>query len=124
MRSDWNRGKIATIEPNGYITAAHADELQRQLATAVAAQNYSVCLVDMSKVEFLDSAGLMALVGTFRLAQRMGKRLSLCSIAPNVRMIFELTQLDRVLEIFDNRDAFELEVNYRIIETRLELKTN
>ena len=114
MRSDWNRSKIFTFEPSGYITAAYADELQEQLSSAVNAQNYAICLVDMSKVEFLDSAGLMALVGTFRLAQKLDKRLSLCSVAPSVRMIFELTQLDKVLEIFDNRDAFELEVNYTL----------
>ena len=54
----------------------------------------------------MDSAGLMALIEAFRLAQELEKELSICSVAPSVRMIFELTQLDRVFDIFDSKDSF------------------
>ncbi|PSF38761.1 anti-anti-sigma factor [Aphanothece hegewaldii CCALA 016] len=99
--------QVATFEPVGYVTAANITELQTQLGEAVKSPEYSMFLVDMAKVEFLDSAGLMTLVSAYRLAQNLGKRLSICSIAPSVRIIFELTQLDRVLQIFENRAAFE-----------------
>jgi anti-anti-sigma factor len=98
---------IATFEPSGYITAANVNEFKDALSKAVSTQDYSVFLVDMSRVEFLDSAGLMAIVTAFRLAQSLEKRFSLCSLAPSVRIIFELTQLDRVLEIFEDRSLFE-----------------
>jgi anti-anti-sigma regulatory factor len=49
----------------------------------------------------------MALVSALTLAQQLGKRFSLCSVAPSIRIIFELTQLDRVFEIFDNAVEFE-----------------
>ncbi|MGK7876952.1 MAG: STAS domain-containing protein [Xenococcaceae cyanobacterium] len=107
MRSELNWAKIATVEPSGYLSAANASEFQRQLITAVASQEYSILLVDMSQVEFLDSAGLMVLVSAFCLAQSLGRHFSLCSVAPSVRIIFELTQLDKVFEIFDSRDDFE-----------------
>lgn len=99
--------QMATFEPSGYVSAANAKEFKQQLTEAVTTQDYSVFLVDMHKVEFLDSAGLMALVSAFRLAQDLGRRFSLCSIAPSVRIVFELTSLDRVFEIFDSREAFE-----------------
>jgi anti-sigma B factor antagonist len=99
--------QVATFEPVGYVTAANITDLQAKLGEAVKSPEYSMFLVDMAKVEFLDSAGLMTLVSAFRLAQSLGKRLSICSIAPSVRIIFELTQLDRVLHIFENRSAFE-----------------
>ena len=57
----------------------------------------------MSQVEALDSAGLMLLVSTLTLAQRLGKRFSLFEISPSVRIIFELTQLDRVFEILEDQ---------------------
>jgi anti-anti-sigma regulatory factor len=47
----------------------------------------------------------------FRLAQSLGRRFSLCSVPPSVRMMFELTQLDTVFEIFENRDSFEATLN-------------
>lgn len=101
----------ATFEPQGYISAANVSLFQSQLAHAVKQQPDSALLIDMSKVEFLDSAGLMALVSAFRMAQDLGRRFSLCSLAPSVRMIFELTGLDRAFEVFDNRNEFELAIN-------------
>jgi anti-anti-sigma regulatory factor len=41
------------------------------------------------------------------LAQSLGKRFSLCSVSPSVRIVFELTQLDGAFEIFENKAMFE-----------------
>lgn len=97
--------RLTIIQPSGHINAANAAEFQRQLTTAVASAQHAV-LVDMQRVESLDSAGLMSLVSAFRLAQRLKRRFSLCCLAPSIRMIFELTQLDEAFEIFEGRDAF------------------
>jgi anti-anti-sigma factor len=102
---------ITTVEPQGYISAANAPQFLDQLTTAVNSQENQILLVDMKKVEFLDSAGLMVLVKAFRMAQNLGRRLIICSLAPSVRMVFELTQLDRVFEIFDSRQDFQAVFN-------------
>lgn len=111
MKNSLACSHLVIFEPTGYITAANVNEFKDALTTAVTTQEYSVFLVDMSQVEFLDSAGLMAIVSTFRLTQSMGRRFSLCSLAPSVRIIFELTQLDRVVEIYENRETFEKTVD-------------
>lgn len=98
--------KLAILEPKGYITAANVNGFQASLNQAVRDHQYNTYLVDMTQVEFLDSAGLMALVSAFRLAQSRGKSLSICALAPSVKMIFELTQLDKVITVFENRRAF------------------
>ncbi len=108
MRSNFIGLELAILEPSGYITAANAAEFQQELAQAVSSHKNSMFLVDMSKVEFLDSAGLMALVSVYSLAKSLDKRFSLCSVEPSVRIIFELTQLDKAFEIFENRRQFEL----------------
>ena len=103
--------KIATFEPQGYVNAANAGEFLDKLTTIVQSEEIAILLVDLKEVEFIDSAGLMALVNGFHLAQSFGRRLSLCSVAPSVRMIFELTQLDKVFEIFENRDSFHMQLH-------------
>lgn len=97
--------KMTILQPTGHINAANASEFQNQLSKAVASDPEAV-LIDMQRVESLDSAGLMVLVSSLSLAQSLKRRLSLCSVAPSIRIIFELTQLDAAFEIFDNRDAF------------------
>lgn len=99
---------IATVEPEGYISAANAPQFLEELTSAVTQENNEILLVDMNKVEFLDSAGLMVLVKVFRMTQKLGRRLIICSVAPSVRMVFELTQLDKVFEIFDSRNDLQL----------------
>jgi anti-sigma B factor antagonist len=98
--------QLMIIQPSGHINASNSAEFQRQLTSAVASEGHSVVLVDMHQVESLDSAGLMALVSALSLAQTLKRRFSLCSVAPSIRIIFELTQLDGAFEIFENRDAF------------------
>jgi anti-sigma B factor antagonist len=95
--------KVKTIELSRYVSAANASELEQTLATALKIQDHTILFVDMEKVEFLDSSGLMVLVNSFRLAQSIGKKLILGSVAPSVRMVFELTQLDKVIDILEDQ---------------------
>jgi len=99
--------KVTVIRPQGTLDASNAVEFQRQIITAVAQERQNVFVVDMQYVEALDSAGLMALVSGLRLAQALEQRFSLCSVGASIRMIFELTQLDRVFEIFESVAALE-----------------
>ncbi len=102
------RPQTAIVRPCGCLNAASALQFQTQLTAAILSEHHSTVLVDLSQAEALDSAGLMVLVAALRLAQRRSKRLSLCSVSPSTRIIFEMTQLDRVFEIFESFTAFEL----------------
>lgn len=108
MQSLLIRPQAAIIRPCGALNAATAADFQRQFHSAILSEQNSSLLIDMSQVESLDSAGLMALVSTLNLAQANGKRLSLCAVSISIRIVFELTQLDRVFEIFESLTAFEL----------------
>lgn len=106
MNSNLLTKEFATFKPQGYLSAANAKEFLQQLTEAVKSSEDSVILIDMKEVEFMDSAGLMALIEGFRLAQEMKREVSICSVAPPVRMLFELTQLDNIFKIFESEDSF------------------
>ncbi len=98
---------FTTFQAEGYLSAANATEFSHRLLLAVKSSTPVHVLVDMSQVEFMDSAGLMVLIKAFRLAQASGQKFGICSVAPSVRMMFELTQLDDVFEIFESPSSFE-----------------
>ncbi|MEQ9371293.1 MAG: STAS domain-containing protein [Coleofasciculus chthonoplastes F3-SA18-01] len=98
--------KLSIVRPTGQVNASNAVELDHQLKSAILSDRYSTVLVDMQQVETLDSAGLGVLVSALRLAQRQNQRFSLCRVGNSVRMIFELTQLDQAMEIFESYDDF------------------
>jgi anti-sigma B factor antagonist len=106
MKSNLLSREFATFQPQGYLSAANAKEFLQQLTATVKTSDNSLILIDMKEVEFMDSAGLMALIEGFRFAQEMKRELSICSVAPPVRMLFELTQLDNVFKIFESQESF------------------
>lgn len=108
MQTVFVKPQIKVIQPEGRINAANAPDFEYQLTAAILSPENDFLLVDLGKVDFLDSAGLMALVSAFKLSKHLNRRFILCSVLPSVLMIFELTQLDQVFEIFDNCNSFEL----------------
>ncbi|MBH8553128.1 STAS domain-containing protein [Nostocaceae cyanobacterium CENA357] len=101
MQAVLDSPQITVIRPQGILNATNALEFERDLTTALTQDDTSALLVDLAAVESLDSAGLMALVSALKLAQSLGRSLQLDSVSPSVRMIFELTQLDGIFEIFE-----------------------
>ncbi len=56
-------------------------------------------VLDLSKVEFIDSSGLGAIVATMK---NMGqsRKLALAGLSPNVERVFKLTRMDSVFSVF------------------------
>lgn len=103
--------QFTTFRPEGFLSAANASEFLERLTVEVQASVDSAFLVNMEAVEFMDSAGLMALIKAFRLAESLGRKFGICSLAPSVRIMFELTQLDKAFEIYDDCDAFQVAID-------------
>jgi anti-sigma B factor antagonist len=56
-------------------------------------------VLDMAEVEFIDSDGLVALMNIFQSAAEKGIQLILCSVQPIARLVFDISQLDKVFTI-------------------------
>ncbi len=60
-------------------------------------------ILDLSKVEFLDSSGLGAVVGAMKQLER-GRRLDLAGLSTTVDKVFRMTRMDSVFRIFETTD--------------------
>ena len=101
MTSTLIKTKIETITPNNQVSAANAKELHDQINDLFNSSPPSTLLINMEKVEFMDSAGLMVLVNAFNRAKELDMFFQLRSVNESVRIIFELTQLDQVFDIVE-----------------------
>jgi len=59
-------------------------------------------VLDMKRVEFIDSGGLGALVASVRWLRGLNGDLKLACLNPDVRQVFELTRAFRLFDIFDS----------------------
>jgi len=83
----------------GSIDALRADKIQRDLLSFIEQTSSNHIIIDFHQVEFLDSAGLMALVIAYKKAKILNKGFSIIGVSPSVKIIFEVSQLDKVLGI-------------------------
>ncbi|HZG39220.1 MAG TPA: STAS domain-containing protein [Nodosilinea sp.] len=93
--------QMAIFQAQGSLNASNAQDFHKSLMQNIQSELASGLFVDMSQVESLDSAGLISLVSALKHARQLQKRLCLCSVPPAIRIVFELTQLDRAFEMVD-----------------------
>ncbi len=68
-------------------------------------RDHSRMVFDMSRVEFIDSSVIGALVGFMRTARAAGGDVKLAALTPDIETIFELTRLQKVFQIHDSVDG-------------------
>lgn len=99
---------MAVVQPSGSLSSANVSQFNQELLAVITSKTCKSLLVDMAQVESIDSAGLMALASACHLAQQHGKQLSVCAVPPSVRIMMELTKLDRVLDILVHPPVLEV----------------
>jgi len=83
---------------HGRVTIATSGEMRRTLSDALRAKPVNL-FVDLSDVTYIDTSGLATLVEAVRIARQQGTRLILGGIHDQPRYLFEVTHLDRLLDM-------------------------
>ena len=96
-----NLQQYIVIQPQNYLNLQTSGILRQQLAE-ISTDRHKLWVIDMTDLEFIDSSGLCTLVGGLNIARHQGCRLVICNLSVKVRLIFEITQLDQLFEIFDS----------------------
>lgn len=96
---------VRVIQPNGILDATQADRLKDEVSHCLNA-GAGCILIDFQDVTFMDSSGLAALISAVRLVRDQGKKLCLCSVNQQIKMLLELTSVDQIFQVFGNQEEF------------------
>jgi anti-sigma B factor antagonist len=61
-------------------------------------------LLDMRDVVFMDSQGLRILVCLLKALKPYNIKVAVCSLSPQVKVLFEITSMSRLFDIYDGRE--------------------
>lgn len=100
---------LQVVQPSGILDGIRANQLRRDVSDVVTT-GADIVLIDLQDVKFIDSSGLGALVSAMKMVRTAGGKLFVCSLNDQVRMIFELTKMDRIFESFTDRNEFNRKV--------------
>lgn len=80
-------------------------EFKAELLRAVERKQVKHILVDLKKVQYVDSSGLGALLFGHRQAKAKSGLLKLLHINPKVRTLIKIAKLEDILENFEDEEA-------------------
>ncbi len=98
--------QVKIFQPSGSLDATKSQAFREEI-TEIVEDGTQLVLIDLKNVTFMDSSGLGALVLAFKTLRAANSKLVLCSINEQIRILFELTGMDKVFEIFANQDEFK-----------------
>lgn len=103
MEMQTQEATMITLEINGRVDALTAPDLRSRL-TELIDDGAQRLLVDLSGVDFIDSAGLAALVKSMKSARSAGGDIELARPrSDSAYRVFELTKFDQVFTIHPAR---------------------
>src|SRR3954468_11740149 len=82
-------GEVSVVEVAGRIDSSSAPALGEQLTVSLEAPKARIVL-DLSRLEYISSAGFRILLLAAKRADESGSRLVLCGVVGKVRQLFDL----------------------------------
>jgi len=97
--------KFWKVSVEGRLVAVCAEELKEALSGKV--EQKPQVLFDLSKMTHIDSSGLGALVQILQKTKAAGGTARVAGLQAHPRIVFDITKVCRVFEIFDSVEAAE-----------------
>jgi anti-sigma B factor antagonist len=96
-------GDVAVVEiPVEELDASNAAELKRDIGPVLEANKKVV--LDLSRLRFVDSSGLGAMLSCLRQLTGRGGDLRLAGMSKPVRALFELVRMHRIFDIYGTKE--------------------
>ena len=90
------------VVPVDELDASNAGEFKRDIGPVLQANTKLV--LDLSRLRFVDSSGLGAILSCLRQLSAKSGDLKLCGMSKQVRALFELVRMHRIFDIYGTRE--------------------
>lgn len=91
---------VIILAPTGRLDITTAWQFRLKLQECISRLG-SHLVVNLGQVNFIDSSGLTSLVAGMRDADKVQGSFRICNVHPEAKLVFEVTMMDSVFEIFD-----------------------
>jgi len=91
---------VTVFEIDGEVNLSTSPELKKQFEKSAPKK----LVVDLQKVQYIDSSGLATLVEILKKTRAQGGQLGLAGLSDKVRSLFEITKLDKLFVITKSRE--------------------
>ncbi|HEU4725354.1 MAG TPA: STAS domain-containing protein [Candidatus Eisenbacteria bacterium] len=97
-----NRG-VSLLRVSGYVDTTTSPDLERRLQALLREKRYHV-VVDLTRVEYISSAGWGIFISEIREIREHGGDLKLAGMIPDVREVFDLLEFENILQSYPDAE--------------------
>jgi len=98
-----NEKDFIIVSPNGKLDTISAPKFSDELSQLLKDKPKG-CIIDLSKISFLSSSGLQALLAGAKTSKNNNIKYAVCSMNEMVNDVFTLSGFDRFIKTFDTKD--------------------
>jgi anti-sigma B factor antagonist len=98
-----NGKKIIVLTPTGRLDITTAWQFRLKLQECISKVSPHL-VINLGQVNFIDSSGLTSLVAGMRDADKVNGSFRICNVHPEAKLVFEVTMMDSVFEIFETEN--------------------
>ncbi len=95
---------VGMLEISGRFDVLHLRQVQQKF-DALLTVGVRYIILDLAAVTFVDSSALTLIVRAMQRCRERNGELLLCGLCPPVRIIFELTRIEKAFRVFDSEVA-------------------
>ena len=95
--------ELPIIELEGEVDVYTAPQLKQQMISMLEGGARDL-VVNLTKVDYLDSTALGVLIGGLKRMREMEGNMVLVCPSPRIRRVFEITGLDKIFDIYNTED--------------------
>ena len=97
-------GAVTVLDLSGKITLGEGDALLKDKLHSLLHQGRKNLVLNLGQVQYVDSAGLGALVSAYTTVTREGGSLKLVSVTKKLQDLLSITKLLTVFDTYDSED--------------------
>lgn len=103
LKFEKNNDKLI-VDFIGELDHHSAEEVRVKVDDRIERDNIKKLILNFSGVTFMDSSGIGVVVGRFKKISSLGGSLSITNISNNVKKVFELSGLFKIIKNYDTVD--------------------
>jgi anti-anti-sigma factor len=93
----------AVMTVNQHAVRISENEKFKKAFDELLGKDIKIIVVDMSRADFISSVVIASLIYVLKRIRQKGGRLALCGLKGNVKEVFDITNLEKIFEIYDSK---------------------
>lgn len=96
------RDKVLCVRLEGELDHHTAMELRERVDSVLKEHHLTHILLNLEHLSFMDSSGLGVVLGRYKLVQTLGGEMVVCSISPQIKRLFEMSGMFKIVRLASN----------------------